>query len=292
MHPNELSELSDFQLLDLRLPDDYEAVHLAAALNNCVFEVSFIDQLEKTAPNPSLTTLVYGANDDSMEAAVAVEKMQQAGYTDVQILAGGFQAARQAGLPIVTGKPLPDTAQLTDGRHAINLEESSLEWLGRNLLNKHWGTAPIESGHLEFCDGKLTSGEFVIDLQQMACSDLKNSDLHDILIDHLHSDDFFDVKNHPKATFTLKNSSPLNNSSPGACNLAITGELTLRGQTHPIEFEAAVGLTPEGQPAAQASFSIDRTQWGILYGSGKFFHRLAGHLVNDLLEFQIKILTH
>ncbi len=57
------------------------------------------------------------------------------------------------------------------------------------------------------------------------------------------------------------------------------------------EFTAAAGLTAEGKPAAQAAFSIDRTRWGILYGSGRFFKRLAGHVVNDMLEFQIRIIT-
>lgn len=50
-------------------------------------------------------------------------------------------------------------------------------------------------------------------------------------------------------------------------------------------------MTAEGKAAAQASFTIDRTQWGVIYGSGKFFKRLSGHLVNDLIEFQIKIVT-
>jgi len=275
----------------VRLPDDFEQAHLKEALNNCVFEVTFNDQLASTAPQRSLTTVVYGANANSLEARIAAEKMQQAGYTDVQILDGGFQQAQAFGLPIKTGKALPQEASICNGQYAIDLEESSLEWLGRNLLNKHWGTAAIESGHLNFDNGTSISGEFIIDLQQLTCTDLKNTDMHDHLIAHLHSDDFFDTAKHPKATLVINASTPLNNSSPGAANLNLSADLTLRGQTHPIQFAASVGITPEGRPAAQASFAIDRTQWGAVYGSGKFFHRLAGHLVNDMIEFQIKILT-
>ena len=36
---------------------------------------------------------------------------------------------------------------------------------------------------------------------------------------------------------------------------------------------------------------IDRTDWGVLYGSGRFFRRLAGHLVNDSIELQLRLLT-
>ncbi|MGK0189819.1 MAG: polyisoprenoid-binding protein YceI, partial [Verrucomicrobiales bacterium] len=156
--------------------------------------------------------------------------------------------------------------------------------------NKHWGTAPLESGLLNFKNDQLTGGEFVIDLTRLECTDLARTDSHDALIAHLHSDDFFDVENFPKATFVFTQIIP-EGDSPGSGNLNITGDLTLRGQTHPIDFTASAGFTDDGKPAAQAAFTIDRTRWNILYGSGKFFKRLAGHVVNDNLEFQLRILT-
>jgi polyisoprenoid-binding protein YceI len=144
---------------------------------------------------------------------------------------------------------------------------------------------------LNIADGAIFGGEFIVDLTQLECVDLADSPMHDILISHLQNDDFFDVANHPKATFVITEACPTAELTPGSGNLQITGDLTMRGQTHSIEFTASSGLTDEGKAAAQASFPIDRTRWGILYGSGKFFHRLAGHLVNDHLEFQLRILT-
>jgi len=38
-------------------------------------------------------------------------------------------------------------------------------------------------------------------------------------------------------------------------------------------------------------FSFDRTRWKVLYGSGRFFHRLGMNLVNDLIQLEIKIVT-
>ena len=40
-----------------------------------------------------------------------------------------------------------------------------------------------------------------------------------------------------------------------------------------------------------ATLAFDRTLWGSIYGSGKFFRRLAGHLVNDLVEIQVKVVA-
>ena len=291
MKPHQLSSLTDTQVLDVRLDDDYEAEHIAGSKNNCVFEVAFVHRLAESAPDKSKVTIVYGADGESAEAAAAADKLTRQGYSDVRILEGGLKAAREAGVDIITGQSLPDPFPAPDGRFEIDLEESRLEWLGRNLINKHWGTAAIESGHLDFSHGQVTGGEFVIDLTKLECADLAGTDMHDVLIDHLRNDDFFDVERHPKASLVIEDVQAEGNTSPGSQNIKVKGNLTLRGQTHPIEFPVAAGLTEEGKPAAQAAFSIDRTRWGILYGSGKFFNRLAGHVVNDMLEFQIRIIA-
>lgn len=291
MRPDELANLGEHQLLDVRLADDFEAAHLAGAKNNCVFEVAFRERLSESAPDASKLTVVYGANPESHEAAAAEDKLKRYGYQSVAILDGGLAAAEQAGLEIRRGQPLAPQPELQDGRYEIDLEESRLEWLGRNLLNKHWGTAALESGFLTFEGKSLAGGEFVVDLNQLLCTDLQDSELHDVLIAHLRSEDFFDVPNHPKVRFAITKAEPVGDAKPGGRNVAIGGDLTIRGKTNAIEFEAAAGLTEDGKLAAQAAFSIDRTRWGILYGSGKFFARLAGHLVNDEIEFQLKIVA-
>jgi polyisoprenoid-binding protein YceI len=71
----------------------------------------------------------------------------------------------------------------------------------------------------------------------------------------------------------------------------VHGELTLKGVTLPIEFVATTGFTPEGKPAAQSVFAFDRTQWNVLDGSGKYFRNLGGHLVNDLIEIQLRVVA-
>jgi hypothetical protein len=38
--------------------------------------------------------------------------------------------------------------------------------------------------------------------------------------------------------------------------------------------------------------SFDRTHWNVLYGSGRYFQGLGMHLVYDLVDLEIKIVTH
>jgi len=65
----------------------------------------------------------------------------------------------------------------------------------------------------------------------------------------------------------------------------------LRGVTRPLELSAVVARKPEGAFAAQARLDIDRTLWGSVYGSAKFFGRLGQHLVNDVVHLYLKVVT-
>lgn len=293
--PTELQERlesgSSLILLDVRLPDDFEAEHLPEAVNHCVFEVGFFPAVEEAFPDRARPICVYGACSESHESSMALEKLGRAGFQNLAVMREGMRGWKAAGLPTQTGEPLPVGPSISDGVRKIDLKESRLEWLGRNLLNKHWGTLGLSGGSLRFSDGQLRGGDFSIDMRAMVCLDLEGNPMHDVLIDHLQSDDFFDVDRHPEAKFVLNSAELIQGTVAGARNLRVEGNLTLRGITRALSFEAAVGITPEGKPAAQASFTFDRTKWEVLYGSGKFFQRLAGHLVNDDIEMQVRIVT-
>jgi len=287
----ELASILPPVVLDVRLADDHEACRIPDSLNNTVFEVAFNERLALQIPDKETPVRIYGAGPDSLEAGHALEKLERAGYTQAAELDGGLEAWQAEGHPVVCGTPLPFLPPDPHGRILIDLEASRVEWTGRNLLNKHHGTVGLKSGWLDFAHGQLTGGELILDLRRLDCSDLSGTDYHDVLIHHLHNHDFFDVAVFPEACLAITSATHFDTGCPGAANLHVHAELTLKGRTHPVDFDATCGLTPEGKAAAQAVFSIDRTKWGVLYGSGKFFHRLAGHLVNDLIAFEVKIVT-
>ena len=104
------------------------------------------------------------------------------------------------------------------------------------------------------------------------------------------SHDFFDVELYPEARFVMTGTERVA-GTPGAPNLAVRGELTLKNVSRAVEFVVSAGLTTEGKAAAQGAFAIDRPQWNVLYGSGKYFRHLAGQLVNDFIEIQLRVVT-
>lgn len=285
-----LSSASPPVVLDVRLADDFAACHIHPAINNAVLEVAFHERLSKQLPDRTHAIVLYGAGFGSGEDCMAAEKLTRAGFAKVTVLEGGLHAWTLAGLPVTSGPPLPVPPPCPEGIVAVNCQASRISWTGRNLLNSHQGDAALKSGVLAFSGGQLNGGHFTVDLTKLHCTDLAGTELHDVLISHLQSDDFFDVDRFPEAIFVITAAAP-HASTPGSPNLRIHGELTIKGRTHAIVFDAASGLTETGKAAAQAVFSIDRTLWSVIYGSGKFFHRLAGHLVNDLIEFQIRIVS-
>lgn len=281
---------SAVNLVDVRLEDEFKVCRIPGSKNACVLNVSFLADLAKLGCLPDQPIVVYGENAESHESRVAAEKLQRAGFADIQEFRGGLSAWKTAEKP-VEGDGSGSVTAPVNGTFSLNLEESRVEWLGRNLLNKHFGTIALKSGHVTCTDGRLVGGDFVVDMNAMSCSDIDDSKMSQILVNHLKSDDFFDVERHTEARFQIRQVEAVPGATRGLPNARISGELSLRGQFNPLVLFAVTGFDAEGRFAAQTAFAFDRTTWGSIYGSGKFFKNVGMHLVNDLIEVQVRLLA-
>jgi polyisoprenoid-binding protein YceI len=62
----------------------------------------------------------------------------------------------------------------------------------------------------------------------------------------------------------------------------VNGDLTIKGITEPITFELEMGAT-----SARASVKIDRTLYGIQYGSGNLADKLADNTISNKFELDV-----
>jgi polyisoprenoid-binding protein YceI len=161
----------------------------------------------------------------------------------------------------------------------INVEKSSINWVGEIITGSHTGTINFSEGYVEMTDGKLSGGKFVVDMTTINVTDLEAGNGKEKLEGHLNSDDFFGVKNHPTATFTIKTAAE---KSPGV--YGVSGDLTIKGKTNPIAFD----LKMNGSMAS-TKLVIDRTKYDIRYGSGSFFDNLGDKTIYDEFTLDIKI---
>jgi hypothetical protein len=79
--------------------------------------------------------------------------------------------------------------------------------------------------------------------------------------------------------------------SLGSPNFKVKGTLELRGIKKGIAFPATVNPLPDGGATVEAHFHVDRTRWGAIYGSSRFFEHLGKHLVFDLISIQIRLVV-
>jgi polyisoprenoid-binding protein YceI len=169
----------------------------------------------------------------------------------------------------------------------IDVENSRLEWIGRNLIGRHNGRIALLKGQLIVVAGRLSAGSIVLDMHSITNFDLQDPDYRDLLIRHLKSDDFFAVAQFPTASLTLTGWEAQSGAAPGAPNGMVTGELALKDVTRSIRFPAVVTPQQDGGIKAHAAFDIDRTLWNVCYGSGRLFERLGMHLVHDMISLEL-----
>ncbi|MGD8955353.1 MAG: YceI family protein [Desulfobacterales bacterium] len=281
-------------LIDTLTGSHFEKVHLPGARSACVFEVTFLEQVEAIAESKKAEIVLYGSSGRSRDALTAADKLQREGYENISVLNGGLEAWRARGFELQGDQPGmadPETVlRLDDGQYRVDIDQSVIEWSGRNPNSKHFGTVGIKEGQVKVNSSILT-GVVDIDMESIDNTNLKGDELHPVLTAHLKSDDFFFVKMFPSAVLTITEGVPVETPFLSTPNYGFKATLELRGVKADLAFQATVTKTEGGGLAAEAHFDIDRTRWEVIYGSARFFENLGMHLVFDLISFQVKIVT-
>ena len=277
-------------LLDVLPPEEFALRHIPGAMNACVYEVAFLQNVHTLTPDQGATLIVYDATGQTRAAELARERLLADGYRQVARLAGGLAAWEAAGYPVERSLGAgPGEPDLADRTYRIDPTRSRVEWTGRNLNGRHLGTIAVSGGELD-CAGKvLKGGNVTLDMTSIANQDLQDEGYRKMLIAHLKSADFFEVERFPTATMTLTGAMPIEGATTGTPNYTIEGLLTLKGVTRELSFPAIISPEADGSVRAQASLELDRTLWDVIYGSGRLFERLGMHLVNDLVGVELFI---
>jgi len=287
----QLIESGSVCLIDVLLPEDFACRHIAGAANACVYEMVFLDRIAECVPERDKPVVVYDDSGTTLAARTAKEKLERAGYRNVAILEGGLQAWQAAGFEVESSAPAPPPATIRDGVYRVDAEKSVVEWIGRNINNRHHGRIAISGGEVVMANGLPQSGRFVLDMNTITNLDLQDEGWRGMLHRHLKSEDFFDVEHYPTATFELRGAAAIAGATPGTANVEIAGQLTIKDTSRPICFPAIIAAQEDGALKAQAALDLDRTLWAVCYGSGKLYERLGMHLVNDLINIELFIVA-
>lgn len=160
----------------------------------------------------------------------------------------------------------------------VDVEKSTVKWNAAKVTGKHHGTVDLKEATLEFDNGTLVGGNFVVDMTSIVNEDLEGS-YKAKLEGHLKSDDFFGVEKYPTASFTITD---VEMTSAGMYK--VTGDLTIKGITNPISFDASV---KDNQ--ASATLTVDRSKYNVRYGSNSFFDNLGDKAIYDDFDLTINL---
>ncbi len=183
--------------------------------------------------------------------------------------------------------------------YEIDKMASSLKWEGYKPTGEHYGTVQITSGELMVKDGKLVGGEFVIDLTSITVLDIEDPGMNDRLTGHLKSADFFEIESYPEAKFEITDVTPVS-GTPSDPSMEkgdvkpthqVTGNLTMKGITKSITFNANVDMTKGEFNALTNMFFLDRTEWDVKFKSKKIFANLKDDFINDEMGISIKLIA-
>lgn len=164
----------------------------------------------------------------------------------------------------------------------IDTKETVVAWTSSLVHGKSTGYVYISKGELMIEKGQLMGGTVEVDMNTI---EDKNHGRDNAMVNHLKSPDFFDVKQFPFSTIAITGVASTNNE-----NKTVTGNLTIKGITHPVTFPARMEVK-SGIVEANGKLVIDRTRWDVRYRSGKFYDNLADKTISDSIEFNIKIVA-
>ncbi len=167
---------------------------------------------------------------------------------------------------------------------SLNPTESSISWTGKKLTGSHSGSVALKAGEVLLDGETIQSGKFEIDISKVLVKDIEDPKYNAKLVGHLKSDDFFSVEKFPVAEFVIASTAPLALPLASGENVTIKGSLKIKGLSQDVEFPAKV-VVKDGMAEANGKVTLDRTKWGIRYGSGKFFQGLGDKLIFD--EFEV-----
>lgn len=178
---------------------------------------------------------------------------------------------------VTTGAALA-TEPVADEKKEVNAEKSTVTWKAYKVTGSHTGTVALQQGSLIFDNGQLSGGEFTVDMTTLTATDLEG-EWKDKLVGHLKSDDFFSVEKHQLSTLVFTQV-----EATGKNSYEITGDLTIKGITHPVTFDLSVYGSK-----ANATLKVDRAQYDIRFGSGSFFDNLGDKTIYDEFDMVVDL---
>lgn len=172
--------------------------------------------------------------------------------------------------------------------YVFDPNSSTIHWAAKKVTGAHDGTVKLKSGELTLEGDNLKAASFVVDMTSIVVDDLKDAGYNAKLVDHLKNEDFFSTEKHTEASFKLKKATPSKNASNAGKTYSVTGDLTIKGITKEITFDATI-VKSGNMASAIATVKVNRVNYDIKYGSKSIFSDIGDKAIDDEFTLEIKL---
>ncbi len=159
--------------------------------------------------------------------------------------------------------------------YVVDKAASKVKWEAKKVTGQHSGSISFSNGSITGTGNQISGGTFVIDMKSMADEDITDAGMKAKLMGHLSSDDFFSIEKFPESKMVIKKV-----TSVAGDEFKFLADLTIKGITNPVEFNAKVTASGD-KLSADGVITVNRTLYGIKYGSGSFFQGLGDKVIYD-----------
>lgn len=172
--------------------------------------------------------------------------------------------------------------------YKVDTAATVIEWSGSKPTGTHTGTIKVSNGTFSANDSIVESGSFTIDMVTIDVTDLEGEDKENLEA-HLKGTvegkegDFFNILKYPEAKFEVTGISEKDGQK------MMEGNLTIKEETKNISFPVNINRSGDEIEITSETFTIDRTDWNVNYGSKSVFDNLGDNFVSDDIELKIDL---
>ena len=161
--------------------------------------------------------------------------------------------------------------------YTVDIESSTISWSAKKVGGGHTGTVKITEGNLVYNGKALQKGVFLMNMSSITSDNAR-------VTNHLKSPDFFSAEKNPTSKFEITKV-----TAAGKERVNISGDLTIKGITHPLSFPATVKQQKDVVVAVASGIRIDRTKYEIKFRSKTFFGDIGDKAIDDEFELSINL---
>lgn len=161
-----------------------------------------------------------------------------------------------------TAETTPEAPAVETEQVTVDLAASNVKWTGEMLgIKAHYGNINLSEATLTLAGDKVAGGSFVVDMSTITPLDDNYTEpgskqgTKEMLVGHLSSPDFFDIANHPTASFEI--------TSVSEDGTSATGKLTVRG----ISNEETVKNIKVADGTVTGTLTFDRKKYNVSWDS-------------------------